>query len=398
MVISNNSKHPSRLERDLPLLKYTAKQFPSISFENTLIICVQHLLPTTYTLFTLLFKMGLSPKNLAVLGKCYSTDPLVFEQLQAEGVNVCPSSSFFDSHISYDQMYDQNVDRFLQKILNHYDLLVYEQVIILDDGGHLLEGVHRFGIRHPRLIGIEQTSAGYNRTKEIGLNFPIINLARAWSKLKYETPMIMNSCLSKLKSYMDQSATRNSRVLVLGKGNLGELVCNALRDRFKLLVFDRDQTKSSITEQQLPASISNANIIIGCTGTVSLSEKMHPYIKPSTVLVSISSSDREFNAVSLRKCVPQELNCHRDLLINGIHLLNCGFPINFSSDYSAVDPDEYQFTRSLILACLAQARSAQHRTPGYHDLNSEIQEKIVEENFKAHKRKETHSACYGTFH
>lgn len=70
------------LLRNLPLLDFTADYFKKIDFSRTLIICVQHLYSTTYNMFDKLFKMGLKPNNLHIVGKCYSTDPDVFAQLK----------------------------------------------------------------------------------------------------------------------------------------------------------------------------------------------------------------------------------------------------------------------------------------------------------------------------
>ena len=135
------------LNSSLPLLDYTFELLFNISFEKTLIIAVQHLLPTTYSLFQTLFKMGLQRENLAVLGKCYSTDPHVYNSLLKEGVLVSPLSSYFNSHLSYDLQFDLSVASFVDSIIDKWDFASFEKVIILDDGGHLLKYIGEMAIK-----------------------------------------------------------------------------------------------------------------------------------------------------------------------------------------------------------------------------------------------------------
>jgi hypothetical protein len=71
------------------------------------------------------------------------------------------------------------------------------------------------------------------------------------------------------------------------------------------------------------------------------------------MLISASSSDREFDAISLRKQIPFYTNPHQDVRVGKILLINSGFPINFDEFY--LDSVEFQLTRSLLLTSIFQA-------------------------------------------
>ena len=51
-----------------------------------------------------------------VIGKCYSTDPKVYDQLKEDGVNISSMSAYFDSHAAYDDEFDQTINDFFESI------------------------------------------------------------------------------------------------------------------------------------------------------------------------------------------------------------------------------------------------------------------------------------------
>ncbi|MCB1116624.1 MAG: hypothetical protein KDK71_09155, partial [Chlamydiia bacterium] len=138
--------------------------------------------------------------------------------------------------------------------------------------------------------------------------------------------------------------------------------------------YDQKYSKSSIrklTHQKL----NEFELIIGCTGKPSLSEDQIKALRKDTCLVSVSSSDREFRGVFLRKNVDEILNCHQDVFSKGVYLLNCGFPINFDDAYAEIDIEEFQLTRAILLAGLLQACELGDQT-GLIPLHSFLQTRI----------------------
>ncbi len=187
------------IRRTLPLIEKLTQFFSDLNLEKTLIISVQHLCSTTEVLFDSLLDLKLCPENLYVLGKCYSTNPDVLIRLRKKGINALFSSSYFNCTIPFDIDFDRNVDAMIKQVISSNDLFSFEKIIILDDGGHLLERATELLPKGLPLVGIEQTSSGFNRMLSRNLPFPVINLARSWLKLEYESPIIISLILRKLK-------------------------------------------------------------------------------------------------------------------------------------------------------------------------------------------------------
>ena len=101
-------------------------------------------------------------------------------------------------------------------------------------------------------------------------------------------------------------------------------------------------------------------------------------LKKGTILVSLSSSDREFDIVSFRQSCANISSCHDDFdCVHGIKVINCGFPINFNGEANKVDIEEFELTRSLLTLGILQA-CAMSKEKGLIPLNMEIQIKIID--------------------
>ncbi len=384
----------SGLLRDLPLLRKAAAYHDGIDLSKTLIICVQHLYSTTYTMFSELFSKGLNPQNLFVSGKCYSTDPSVYQQLKKDGVHISSNSHFFDSHQEYDQVFQSNLETFFDEFLERVRTHNYEKIIILDDGGILLSIANKKISGLSNIIGIEQTSAGYNRLSKSHLVFPVVNVARSWIKMKYESPIIINLALNKLKQKIAHISPSPRKVLVMGYGTLGQCVYKALKGKYEVSHFDLCMERSMFSSENLRNELREFDLIIGTTGEASISKDLFPYLKKPVILSSISSSDRELDAAYLRRSQEKTHNCHADLYIDGITLLNCGFPINFDADYRAIDTDEFQLTRSIILGAICHAYKTATDVAKFIELDNSFQF-FLEENLLATRSNRTEGVANG---
>ena len=74
--------------------------FTGINLNNCLVIACQHILETNIPLFESLIKKGLLPENTFLLGKVYSTNSKIFDELKKIGMYVDKGSVSFDSHKS----------------------------------------------------------------------------------------------------------------------------------------------------------------------------------------------------------------------------------------------------------------------------------------------------------
>jgi len=347
---------PFRLnEKLLPLVEAVFDQFEEISFEDVCIIGAQHILPTTLQMLSSFFSRGLDPSNVFLIGKCYSTDSLTFNRLINLGVNVCPSSHFFKKGFSFDEMYRKHIDSFLLNVKKHLLKMnsKFNTFIILDDGGTLIrKATAILDEEGTRIIGIEQTSAGYEELKTLKLKFPVINVARSKAKLQYESPIIAKTLAQQLYSRLSKPKTCNKRMLIVGNGAIGKAIYQTLKDDFKAQFYDCVSSKSSIKHENLRKELSQFDLIIGCTGTAFLKIEDYKYLKQGAILISASSSDREFSAYELQQRHSGSLKCHDDFEVEGIKVINCGFPVNFGNDSSITDPPIFQFTRSLLTAAI----------------------------------------------
>lgn len=368
--------------RKLPLLDFTSSLYPEINLKDIYVICAQHLVSTSYSLFHALLQLGLEPSNLSAIGKCYSTDPKAVIEMQKIGIDICPSSLSFNSHLSFDQQYRSNIKRFVEKRVLKLKGNDFKKIVILDDGGDLLLEVNSIIENNSRAIGIEQTSAGYHKIKRQKLNFPIINVARSPAKLNHESPIIAKLVFESLTQSLANLSLSPGKVLIIGNGPIGSHICNSLKNTHEILIFDKVASKSDIKQEDFQSFLRRFDLIIGCTGTPALSSEEFDLLKKNAILVSASSSDREFNAKELRKKIPHVKDPHQHLMIKNKWLINCGFPINFSSNFRAIDCDELQLTRSLLLASILQAvNDIDNPKSGLIPLDLENQRDILEKYY-----------------
>ncbi len=383
VAISAQAKHHVNIKkylRKLPLLDFTSNLYSDTDLEDTYIICAQHLVSTTYSLFHTLIKLGLKANNLSAIGKCYSTDPQAYEEMKKIGIDVCPSSLVFDSHSSFDADYRRNIKNFILQRIVKLKSSKFQKIIVLDDGGELIKALDELlGKTNCPIVGIEQTSSGFQKLKNKKIKFPIINVARSPAKLNYESPIIARLVVDTLVRRINHLPIQPREVLIIGMGPIGSQIQDALSRKYHISTYDTDISKSSIRPEDFEASLKKFDLIIGCTGASILRPEQYKFFKKNVILVSASSSDREFNAVHLRNKLLPVKNCHDDLDIDGIFLINCGFPINFAAEFREIDSDELQLTRSLLLTAILQAsHHSDYRTKGFISLDMEHQRDIVQ--------------------
>jgi hypothetical protein len=354
----------------LPIVDYTGKLYPQNSLKDKYLICSQHVLTSICYLLKSVIKLGMPPENIAILGKCYSCNMHAYEQMKKLNIYVSPLTFKYDSHEAFDLTFDNCIDLFLQNCKNKIQPRKDEKLIVLDDGGHLLPKISKVYKNHKQIKGIEQTSAGYNKLKSSNLNFPIINIARSFSKLHAESSFIAKSQVDSLKKICD---IKGKKVLIIGRGYIGTAIKEHLDKYCHIDFFDIIDELSTIKK----IDFSLYDIIIGATGKISFDIDQNSLPKNKKIIfVSLSSSDREFNAVKFRRLFPQNHNCHLDLTINKITLINSGFPINFFGSKSGNIPSaDIQLTIALLLAGIAGNKS---EAKGFIELDTSVENNILD--------------------
>lgn len=254
------------------------------------------------------------------------------------------------------------------------------RLLVLDEGGFLLQHVYESGAKTAHVAGVEQTTSGFERVKHFPFDFPVVNVARSSVKLSDESPMIARVVVRMLCERVTLTST--TRVAVVGQGAVGRAIAALLRERCVVLRCDAEKDVCDFAGAYRD-QLSTCDIIIGATGTQMCTIDDCQKFRPGTVLVSASSSDREFPAVAFRVANGTRGGCHEDLVMHGIRLLNGGFPINFDgSEHSVFPPRDVQLTRALLLAGMYEAL-ASDRMPGFRAL-SDLQFCIAEEFRRMH--------------
>ncbi len=359
----------------LPLLRYTAELYPKTDFSRVGIIACQHLLGTTLDLFAELFLKGLKPENVYLLGKCYSTHLGTLKKFKKLGVHVSELSTEFDPSVPYDQQFKAYTTSFTASALAELATEELDDVLLLDDGGFVIEYANRFVKDTSHLEAVEQTSSGYVKVKNINLRFPVVNVARSQAKLAIESSLIAKRVIEKLLE--GTKVTADSRILVMGQGTIGREIKTQIGKICHVSGCDSKAERCDFQGKYLDR-LSSFDIVVGSTGQAVLSFEDCQRLKKGAVLASASSSDREFPA-SLFRAESKSSDCHVDLERNGVKLLNGGFPINFDGKQHSLPPNEAQLTRSLLFMGLCEA--LEHRgKKGILELSN--QQALVTEEFK----------------
>lgn len=359
----------------LKILQYTNKIWEHPSLENVAIIAAQHVMESILEVFKNLKKNGLDPQKTFILGKCYSTSLSVLEDFRTEGFHISEMSVAYDSHLSFDDCYKTQIQLFFEQTILKLDIKKVNKIIIMDDGGYLLNYISDHPIsKIIPIIGIEQTSSGFNFLSEKKLPFPILNVARSKAKLTIETPFIVRSCLRRLYQHIPAEVVTTKTILILGMGVIGTHAL-AMISCAQSLNYDPKTMSINKLRELLP----QADLILGCSGFKALTCEDYDYLKPGVKLASFSSSDREFDAVNFRKQLPRSINCRENAIHKNIELIQSGFPINFWGSRMNMPMEHIQVTLALLTAAIYQALNLDTNNKNFMSLDQESELLIMNE-------------------
>lgn len=386
---------------EMPLLDALSNSMQECRLDETVIVARQHIIEHTRIMFQLLFQHGLKPHNVHLLGKCYSTCKSVMNGMQSDGVNIHSGSTDYNPHEAYDQTTQRHAEQLAEIVAEKSQ--EHSIVIVLDSGGQLLKTANNHaGVNYESIVGIEQTSSGFNGLSGETIQFPILNVARSAPKLEVEAPWIIDSCrLPLLKFLTDDQRPRELKnlqrtirnpdwiiqakkaraiqvtdedqkepeswkqsnphgtlnALIIGKGVIGALAKEMFLQNAE--IFDIKCIAPEAPD--ISALIEHANVILGCTGATSLPHHLHKHLRDQTILASLSSSDREFDSVHLRSALPESTQTHEHSCVQipgtskKVYLLNQGFPVNFTGSNVVVPLERIQLTAALLMSAVLES-------------------------------------------
>ena len=353
--------------------------------QDVLIVSVQHILETTYDMFSALKAYGL--ESAVVAGKSYSTHLPTSKKIEALGFDYIEDSCQLGYGRFDDCMHDV-VHRVWAKALEKIAKKKYRVMVILDDGADLLRSTPgiffdafkniSFKNKPSFIVGVEQTRGGTNHPLFSGLPFPIIDVAGSYIKTIIEYPKVASVVAEKVSDFLSSKGLFDSQYLpiigVIGYGSMGAAISKVFVAKgHRVIVYDprfqnKENTEKGVTFYSHSSTlIANANIIIGCTGRDVTEDASNIsallYSQQDKILVSTSSKDYEFNAfLRVIQNETKEMGVIPDPLENisftnfvgsNIQVLRGGFPVNFDNGPHCVPPKHIWSTRvALMLSCI----------------------------------------------
>ena len=362
---------------DIPILKLPVLEslkkigFFLTGWEHTVIVGIQHILPTTVSLFDSLIRLGVKPENIHLLGKGYSTLYTSREQILKLGIQI-QSNSAQDKLGDFSQCFLHDICRLWAHVYANLAGKDVDAIIIMDDGGHCLVNVPPKISKRYSIVGIEQTTSGLLNPKVLNLQFPLIEVASSAAKKSLEPPVISKAIIKKL---VDVSEIGNKKVScgVAGFGSIGKAVAyelSRLGHRVSLydIVHDNNIKNHNYSWcKNVDELLSKSDYIFGCTGRDLAGEfRLNNLTIGNKYLISCSSDDTEF--LSLLKLIHRvhprksSFSPFADIIYENkknvlIKIYRGGFPINFDNSSEAEPSQSIQLTRGLMFAALIQALS-----------------------------------------
>jgi len=319
----------------------------------------QHLLVPQYEMYKMFIDFGFKPEHIFVLGKAYSSNKEVIDDLKKIGIKVFQPEF---SGISFDLEHVNNCKNLALNISNN------DTNIILDDGGQLI-----FVSKDKNIyFAVEQTSSGFRKLQGVTLNFPVINVARSKTKLTQESPIIARIIFERIKTYLIENNIISPKFLIVGLGPIGDSVLQILtEENYKVKGFDVETSKENIL---LYLKDEKPDVIIGATGSSVFNENDLTLIESEHVyhLISVSSSDREFPVVSFRK----DRVIHGDVKYKNFVFVNNGFPITFKGNKYESTPVEIEKTIALLMGSVLHGAVKGIEGDGFVDVPLELESLI----------------------
>ncbi|MEI7960987.1 MAG: hypothetical protein WCI04_01505 [archaeon] len=372
------------MKMQLPLLEFVDSLFFNKDLTGSIVIACQHIMEPQMIFFRKLVNCGVKNENFFVLGKCYSTNKNIFNELKMDGFKVHEDSAKFDSYVPFDKQWSASVAKFVSFVEKSTNIKNFSRIIVIDDGGFLIEEIQKRGFDIGKIVAVEQTSSGYAKLRDSDFKFPIINVARSNAKLLHESPYVAELFIKNLNIFLTEIKKAPKSTLIIGNGAVGGAISNALSKLMQVKHIDIEKEKSDFELNNLHNVISNFDLIVGATGKEILGLKDLKFIKKGSILASVSSSDREFSAAEIRREFQKTNNPHHHFVSNGIVLLNAGFPVTFKGARCEIPLEKIQLTMALLYAGILQGIKNINKV-GIVELNKNIQKKIVFELYNLKK-------------
>ncbi len=382
----------------LPVLEAVARAAkPCLwrALPDTMLVCCQHLLETTGSLFECLFHNGLRPECTFIMGKVYSTNVGVANALREMGCHVI-DGSVAETRGMHGAAIERDAAETWQQVETMLQGTEAHRIVVLDDGGYLGRipaGIINKYREARKIVGVEQTTSGM---LQWNTQYPVINVASSATKRHFEPLFVCKSVWGRVRRYCGAPGAKAG---IVGLGKIGAALTGLLRkEGFVVSGYDIDRSRlRNLKPEQRRNSVSGliqeADVVFGCTGHDSVPIDAFVNATGSKTFASCSSSDIEFRSLLLDPriswralsegydaCPTLEAYDHDRKL--SIRILRGGYPVNFDNTLESIPRDDVQLTRGLLLGAVLQSVDLTTRTPEYQRetimLDPTVQQVVVD--------------------
>ncbi|MBI2378512.1 MAG: NAD-binding protein [Deltaproteobacteria bacterium] len=335
------------------------------------VLMVSHFLATTVPLALAMKRAGAELENTVMVGTPYGSNTTVVDTLRDLGFDLrVPKLSVADYRKAVEKGLDDAVARHRKNGQN---------VVVLDDGGLVADLLHSSS-KYADVRGafklVEQTTGGVIVSEKHALETPIINAARSKSKMR-EAPYIGQAVAEKVCQGLQRIGTKLSakKAVVIGFGTVGKELAKQLRQQgAKVVVIEPSETRRNAAKdagfsvsESVKKHLASADVLIGCTGTRSLSIEDVRQLKPGATIASASSKQTEFPMDEVKKEARAAKPIEPDVPVvtlpsfeysfgrKSLTVLGDGWPVNFDGDVEDIAAEDIQLTRAIMFSGALQA-------------------------------------------
>lgn len=386
----------ARIPQHLPLLDLMVKDLKgSTPLRGKNVLWVSHLLATTVPLANALKAAGTLAKSTIVVGTPYGSNPAVRETLAEQGFDVrVPALSMSEYRRAVERALDDMVARYRQN---------QKPIVVLDDGG-LVSEILRSNRKYANVIGafkiVEQTTRGITVAEQGQLKLPVVNVARSLSK-RAEGKFIGRAVAQKTVQGLRGLGRRleGARATVVGYGVIGQAIAKELRERGATVTVVETSLERAAQARRAgfkvaekARALASAEVVIGATGTRSLSLEDLRLLPSGAIVASASSKQVELDMEGLAGASrSRTLVAPASPLVRlptaryqlgraQLTVLGDGWPVNFDGDVEDIPANLIQITRALMFAGAIQASGikAQYtRNQGLTPLDPKVDKQIL---------------------
>lgn len=324
---------------ELRILAYKARQYGAAAYAEVVLVLIQHILTDFPSLVSSFESCGVARDDLFIVGIPYSTNARVAARLRSAGYNIETPSVY---------PMNDTVTRVLRRALKRCQDQG-KRLLIVEDGAYAVPLLHDTVDCDDLCVGaVEQTTRGAHIDEElataVGLKFPVISIPNCGLKQTFESQFVGKAVVDNIRWLLQRArgaALAGKAIAVVGFGPIGASICKALDyENARVSVVDPDPQKllgaamQGFAISELGNVAQNSDMLIGASGSRSVTRDVLLSLRHGTILVSASSGQIEIDVDELRN-----ISTKRRAISNvgtrytteqgDITLLADGYPVNF---------------------------------------------------------------------